>query len=151
MITLQVPVDVLESLQAVMPIRGLHSCDTLLRSYISDGLRRDEAEIDLKRAPKLKRDTRETNSHIGTSLTAFLQDEGIHEDTQYNAIRDTLAAHITQEMKTKKLTKIRMCRRMQTSPAQLERLLDPKNEGVTLATLHRAARVLGRKLLADLV
>jgi hypothetical protein len=34
---------------------------------------------------------------------------------------------------------------------QLNRLLDPKNDSVTLGTLHRAAKVLGRKVVLGLV
>jgi antitoxin HicB len=151
MITVKIPVDVLESLRAIAPIRGLNSCGTLLKLYISDGLRRDEAEIDFKRACKRQRNANDANSHIGSSLNDFLQDEGVYEETQYKAIRDVLAARITQEMKAKKVPKLQMSKRMGTSPAQLERLLDSKNEGVTLATLHRAAKALGARLLVHLV
>ena len=40
---------------------------------------------------------------------------------------------------------------MKTSRAQLDRLLDPDNESVTLGTLTRAAAVVGRKLRLELV
>lgn len=38
-----------------------------------------------------------------------------------------------------------------TSRAQLDRLLDPENEAVTLATLTRAAHAVGRNLRMELV
>ena len=44
-----------------------------------------------------------------------------------------------------------MARRMQTSRAQLDRLLDPKNTSVTLHTLERAAAILGKRVRLDLV
>ncbi len=53
-------------------------------------------------------------------------------------------------MKEQKVTKSRMADAMGTSRAQLDRLLDPKNESVTLLTLFRAAKVLGLRLRIDL-
>jgi hypothetical protein len=52
-ITMRIPVDVVESLKAVAPMRGFTAYQTLLKSYISEGLRRDEAEIDQHSAHKL--------------------------------------------------------------------------------------------------
>jgi hypothetical protein len=37
-----------------------------------------------------------------------------------------------------------MARRLATSRSQLDRLLDPTNDSVSLATLARAARIVGR-------
>ncbi|MGI8561176.1 MAG: hypothetical protein ACR2J7_07030 [Luteimonas sp.] len=42
-ITLRIPVDVVESLKALAPHKGFSGYQTLLKSYISEGLRRDEA------------------------------------------------------------------------------------------------------------
>lgn len=42
-ITLRIPVDVVESLKAIAPHKGFSGYQTLLKSYISEGLRRDEA------------------------------------------------------------------------------------------------------------
>jgi antitoxin HicB len=49
-------------------------------------------------------------------------------------------------MRDKGLTKTELAKRMHTSRAQLDRLLDPENESVTLATLTRSARLVGRHL-----
>jgi DNA-binding Xre family transcriptional regulator len=49
-------------------------------------------------------------------------------------------------MKENNLTKTDMANRLQTSRAALNRLLDPENESVTLQTMNRAARVLGKQL-----
>ena len=45
-ITLRIPADVIESLRDVASMRGFAAYQTLLRSYISEGLRRDEAQFD---------------------------------------------------------------------------------------------------------
>ena len=42
-VTLRVPVDVVESLKAIAPLKGLQGYQTLLKAYVSEGLRRDEA------------------------------------------------------------------------------------------------------------
>lgn len=44
-ITLRIPVDVVESLKAIAPKRGFTGYQTLLKAYISEGLRRDEAHF----------------------------------------------------------------------------------------------------------
>ena len=44
-ITLRIPVDVVESLKAIAPHKGYHGYQTLLKAYISEGLRRDEARF----------------------------------------------------------------------------------------------------------
>lgn len=42
-ITLRIPVDVVDSLKAIAPHKGYSGYQTLLKAYISEGLRRDEA------------------------------------------------------------------------------------------------------------
>ncbi|MBV8603622.1 MAG: hypothetical protein JO224_02955 [Pelomonas sp.] len=42
-ITLRIPVDVVDSMKAIAPKRGMAGYQTLLKSYLSEGLRRDEA------------------------------------------------------------------------------------------------------------
>jgi hypothetical protein len=42
-ITLRIPVDVVDSLKAIAPHKGFSGYQTLLKAYISEGLRRDEA------------------------------------------------------------------------------------------------------------
>ena len=44
-ITMRIPVDVVDSLKEIAPLRGLSGYQTLLKSYISEGLRRDEAQF----------------------------------------------------------------------------------------------------------
>lgn len=52
-ITMRIPVDVVESLKSIAPTRGFSGYQTLVKSYISEGLRRDEAEYDQYTARKL--------------------------------------------------------------------------------------------------
>ena len=90
------------------------------------------------------------NRHIGSSFSDFLKEEGIYEDVTRHAIKRVLAWQIEQAMKEQGITKVAMAKRMKTSRAQLDRLLDPKNDKVQLDTVQRAAAAVGRKLHMEL-
>jgi antitoxin HicB len=89
--------------------------------------------------------------HIGSSFDDFLSEEGILEAAIEHAIKRALAWQIEHEMKAKGMTKAVMAKRMETSRAQLDRLLDPENTSVTLHTLQRAAVIVGKRLKVELI
>ena len=62
-----------------------------------------------------------------------------------------VARQVEAAMQQKGLSKAEMARRMHTSRAALDRLLDPENEGITLSTLRKAAGVVGREIRLRLV
>ena len=80
------------------------------------------------------------------TLDDFLKEEGIYEEVVERAIKRVVAFQLQLAMKERKLTKSAMAGLMQTSRAQLDRILDPEEFNVTLETLARAARVLGKDL-----
>ncbi|MBP6011212.1 MAG: XRE family transcriptional regulator [Alphaproteobacteria bacterium] len=90
------------------------------------------------------------NPRIGSSFESWLDEQGIREDVTAAAIKAVLAHQLAAEMKAKRITKTAMAQRMATSRAQLDRLLDPKNRSVTLDTLQRAAKIVGRTLRLEL-
>ena len=96
-----------------------------------------------------RRTTKKTG--IGTAFDDYLKDEGTYEATQSVAIKRVLAWQIEKAMKKQRLTKAEMARRMETSRSQLDRLLDPDSNSVTLETLTRAARAIGRQVKLELV
>ncbi len=96
-------------------------------------------------------DMKRRNVHVGSSLDDFLKDEGILEETRAVAIKEAIAWQVQQAMLKEKITKVEMARRMKTSRAALDRLLDPGNDSVTLQTLSRAAHAIGRELRIELV
>lgn len=89
--------------------------------------------------------------HIGSSFDSFLKEEGIFEETTARAIKRVIARQLDALMHEQKITKATLARRMRTSRAQLDRVLDPQNESVTLGTLARAAKAVGRKLHLEIV
>ncbi len=88
---------------------------------------------------------------IGGSFDAFLKEEGLYEEVTARAIKRVIARQLDAVMRENHLTKTMLAKRMQTSRAQLDRLLDPDNESVTLGTLARAAHAVGRNLRMELV
>jgi antitoxin HicB len=87
-------------------------------------------------------------THIGSNFDDFLDEEGIFAEAM--AIKRVIAFQVEQMMKEQNLSKVEMSRRMHTSRAALNRLLDPANQAVTLQTLDRAARALGKCLQISL-
>ena len=88
--------------------------------------------------------------NIGSSFDGWLRDEGIYEEVTATAIKRVLARQVTAAMKEKNFSKAEMARRMRTSRAALDRLLDPEYDAVTLATLRKAAAAVGRELRMEL-
>ena len=91
------------------------------------------------------------NPYTGSSFDDFLQEEGLQVECTAVAIKRVLARQLEEEMKRQNLTKTEMAKQMQTSRAQLDRLLDPENTGVSIETITRAATVVGRQLRIELV
>lgn len=85
-----------------------------------------------------------------TSLDDFLDAEGIREEVTLRAVKRVLAMQIEQAMLERHLTKSAMASLMDTSRAQLARILDPDEYNISLATMARAARVVGRSLRIEL-
>jgi antitoxin HicB len=91
------------------------------------------------------------NKHVGSSLDSWLREEGIYEEVTANAIKRVLARQVEAAMKERHFSKAEMARRMRTSRAALDRLLDPDYDAVTLSTLRKAAAAVGRQLRLELV
>jgi antitoxin HicB len=91
------------------------------------------------------------NPRIGSTFESWLEEEGIREEVTAAAVKAVLAAQLAAEMKKKRITKKHMAELMNTSRAQVDRVLDPDNGAATLDTLMRAARVVGRTLHMRLV
>lgn len=89
--------------------------------------------------------------NIGSSVDSWLREEGIYAEVTAGAIKRVLARRLKAVMKERNVTKSEMARRMHTSRAALDRLLDPENEAVTLSTLRRAALAVGREIRLELV
>ena len=88
---------------------------------------------------------------IGDSFDDFLAEQGMLEECEQRAIKEILADQVRQAMNEDGLTKTAMAQRMETSRRALDRLLDPDNTSVTLHTMQKAARAVGRQIRLQLV
>lgn len=86
------------------------------------------------------------NKHIGSSFNDFLAEEGLLAESEMVAVKRILALQVEKAMKEKHITKTKMAEIMGTSRAALKRLLDPLNTSITLHTLEKAARAVGKTL-----
>ena len=87
---------------------------------------------------------------IGSSFDGFLDGQGTLAETTNQATKRVLAFQLRQAMETERMTKTELSKRMQTSRSQVDRVLDPKNDGVTLEALVKAAAAVGRTLTIEL-
>lgn len=88
--------------------------------------------------------------NVGSDFDSFLEEEGLLEATTAVAVKRYIAYRIAEEMGEAQLSKSEMARRMETSRAALDRLLDPDNASVTLQTLQSAVQALGGRLKVEL-
>jgi antitoxin HicB len=94
----------------------------------------------------VKRNRKKMN-HSGSTFDSFLEQEGIREEVEAVAIKRVLAWQLEQAMQEQQKTKQAMAKQLHTSRSQLDRLLDPQNVSVTLDTITRAARALGKRVI----
>jgi transcriptional regulator GlxA family with amidase domain len=95
--------------------------------------------------------TRKTGRISEETFDDFLAEQGLLASAEERALKEIIAEQIIEAMTNQKLTKTAMAQRMNTSRRQLDRLLNPNTESVTLATLQRAAQAVGRRLQVSLV
>jgi DNA-binding Xre family transcriptional regulator len=94
--------------------------------------------------------TNKKASPMGSSFDDFLREDNLYEEATLAATKRVLAEQIRRAMDEQELSKTEMARRMHTSRAALDRLIDPANKNVTLQTLDKAARAIGRRLTVAL-
>ncbi len=90
------------------------------------------------------------NKYTGSSFDDFLQEEGIFEEVSARAQKRLLALQINDIMQTTNLNKIWLAEKMDTDVTQLDRLLDPDDTSITLQSLNRLARAMGKRLRIEL-
>jgi antitoxin HicB len=91
-----------------------------------------------------------SKKRMGSSIDDLLREEGIFEESQALAVKEVVAWQLARAMKKKKISKTRMAALLKTSRAQVDRILNPKND-ITLSSLQRAAALVGRRVVIELV
>ena len=93
------------------------------------------------------RTNRKRTDHSGSTFDSFLEQEEIREEVEAVAIKRVLAWQLEQAMQEQQKTKQAMAKQIHTSRSQLDRLLDPQNVSLTIDTITRAARTLGKRVI----
>ncbi len=95
----------------------------------------------------------ETKEHepLGATFESWLEEEGILEETTEHAVKAVISWQLQKTMEERGLSKKTTAALLGTSRSQLDRLLDPESDSVTLKSLMRAARLVGKKIKIDLV
>ncbi len=88
---------------------------------------------------------------LGSSFDDFLEEEGLLPAVDALAAKRVIAYQLAESMKEKQISKTDMAKRMGTSRSSLNRLLDPLNTSVSLATIDRAVVALGKRLSIEIV
>ncbi len=92
----------------------------------------------------------EENPHIGSNFDDFLSEEAILDEVTAVATKRVIAWQISEGMSALNLSKTAMAKKMHTSRASLNRLLDEEDTSLTLTTLMSAANALGKKVKIEL-
>jgi DNA-binding Xre family transcriptional regulator len=91
------------------------------------------------------------NKHIGSGFDEFLAEEGLDAQANAIAIKRVIAWQLEQARKRRKINKADMAKRMGTSRAQLDRVLDAESRALTLDTLTKAAAAVGKRVKIELI
>ena len=89
--------------------------------------------------------------HIGSSFDDFLKEECIYDEVVVAATKKALAFKLQKIIKEKHISKVALAKKMHTSRSSLNRLLDPTNTSVTLQSIGKAASVLGKRVVVDIL
>ena len=74
------------------------------------------------------------NPYIGSSVDEFFAADGLLEEIEAAAIKRVIACALMAEMETKHISKTELARRLEPSRSQVDRMLDPENQSITLTT-----------------
>ena len=88
---------------------------------------------------------------MGSSFDEFLQEEGMLAHAEAVAIKRVIAFQLEETMTKEHISKTEMAKRMNTSRSAINRLLDPLNTSITLATIESAVAAMGKRLQIQVV
>ena len=90
------------------------------------------------------------STHIGSGFDDFLENEGLGAQTEIAAIKRVLAFELQQKMEAEKLSFTKLAKELNTSRTALSRIFDIHNSAITLQTMDKVARYVGKRLVLSL-
>ena len=94
---------------------------------------------------------RAVSKHTGTTLDSMFEETGELDEVNLRAQKRGVVDAVRARMERLSVSKAALARKMQTSRSQVERLLDPNDISLTLATLAKASAALGMKVEVSVV
>ena len=85
--------------------------------------------------------------HVGSSFDSFLEEEGILQESEAVAIKRVIAYALEQKMQEDNMSVNRLAKELETSRTAICRILDPNNTSITLNTIEKVARYLGKRII----
>jgi predicted XRE-type DNA-binding protein len=86
------------------------------------------------------------NPHIGSDFDDFLAEEGIKAEVEALALKRVVSFQLQSIIDREHVSKSQLASLMKTSRTSVNRMLDPGNPSLTVASLGKVAAALGRKL-----
>ena len=88
---------------------------------------------------------------MSSSFDDFLEEENLLAEADAVAIKRVIAFQLEETMQNEHITKTEMAKRMNTSRSAINRILDPLNTSITLATIESAVAAMGKRLQIQIV
>ena len=85
--------------------------------------------------------------YIGSNFDDFLNEEGILQETEAIAIKRVIAYELEQKMLEDNMSVNRLAKELSTSRTAISRILDPQNTSITLNTIEKIAKYLGKRVI----
>ena len=87
---------------------------------------------------------------VGSTFESFLKDTNIADEVYAEAEKKVFAWQLEEAMKAANVSKSELAKRMETSRAAVDRMLDPTVPSLTLITMTKAARALNRRIVISM-
>ena len=86
---------------------------------------------------------------IGSKFDDFLEEEGLLQESESVAIKRVIAYALEQKMLADNMSVNRLAKELDTSRTAISRILDPENTSITLNTIEKVAKYLGKRLVVS--
>ena len=84
---------------------------------------------------------------IGSKFDNFLEEEGLLQESEAIAIKRVIAYALEQKMAKENMSVSRLAKELDTSRTAVSRILDPENTSITLNTIEKVAKYLGKRII----
>jgi transcriptional regulator with XRE-family HTH domain len=84
-------------------------------------------------------------------MESFFTELGCRDEIYGEAAKRVIAWQLQNAMENNSVSKAELAKRMGTSRTQVERVLNPQNVAISLETLDKAARAVGKTLKIEFV